>query len=163
MGGTAGALAAGAGAIGSIYAGQAQASSENYQADVASQNARIARQQANAREEQLRRDTGMALGEQRASAAQSGFDSSVGSFAALQMESAGNAELDALTTRYQGQLQSLSFENEARGHRANAKTAKTQGYLNAFGTLASAGARYGSGLTMPQTPTYSGTGAAGRG
>jgi hypothetical protein len=56
---------------------------------------------------------------------------SSGSFAELQAESAANAELDALTTRYSSTMQSMSLENEARGLRANAKTANMQGYLNA--------------------------------
>ncbi len=148
-------------AVGKIFASNSEAAAMEGQANIARQNAQIERQQANAREEQLRRNTALALGEQRASAAQSGFDSSIGSFADLQGESAGNAELDALTTRYEGQLQSLSFENEAAALKRNAKTARRQGYLNAFGTLASAGLNYGGALKMPTSSTTVGTMAGG--
>lgn len=123
----------------------------NYAADVAQQNARIAAAQGNAAEDQQRRINRMRLGEQRAAAAQSGFDPSSGDFAALQVESAANAELDALTTRYTGQMQAVSLENEARGLRANARTANMQGYLNAAGSLAGGFAKYGSDKMMPWT------------
>jgi hypothetical protein len=136
-------------AVGQIFAGDSERRSLNYQADIAQQNAKIAAAQGNAAEEQQRRISRMRLGEQRAAAAQSGFDPSSGSFAELQAESAANAELDALTTRYSSTMQSMSLENEARGLRANAKTANMQGYLNAAGTLSGAYAKYGTGSVMP--------------
>jgi hypothetical protein len=132
-------------AVGQVFAGNSQAAAAEGQANIADQNARTARLQANAREESLRRKSSLQLGEQRAAAAQSGFDSSTGSFAQLQGESASNAELDALTTRYEGQLQSLSFQNEAAGLRSNASTARKQGYLNAFGSLTQGSTKYGGG------------------
>ena len=93
---------------------------------------------------------GLALGEQRAAAAQSGFLSTEGSFAGLLGESKANTELDVLTSRYEGQLRALSFENDAASARAQAKQAKRQGWLNAASTLAQGGLQYGSGLKMPQ-------------
>lgn len=136
-------------AVGAVYAGDQSRKSANYAADVAKDNALSAAKQGNAAEEQQRRISRMRLGEQRAAAAQSGFDPSSGSFAELQAESAANAELDALTTRYSSTMQSMSLENEARGLRANAKTANMQGYLNAAGTLSGAYAKYGTGSVMP--------------
>jgi len=59
---------------------------------------------ANANEERIRQRSSQELGAQRAAAAESGFDPNSGSLAALQQQSAGNAELDALTERYKGQL-----------------------------------------------------------
>lgn len=136
-------------AVGSIYAGGQAAAAAEGQANIAAQNARTAQLQSNAREDQQRRSSSLQLGEQRASAAQSGFDSSSGSFAELQGESAGNAELDALTTRYTGQLQSLSLQNEAAGLRKQASVSRTQGYINAFGTLAGGAAKYGGAMQFP--------------
>ena len=136
-------------AVGAVYAGDQSRKSANYAADVAKDNALSAAKQGNAAEEQQRRISRMRLGEQRAAAAQSGFDPSSGGFAELQAESAANAELDALTTRYSSTMQSMSLENEARGLRANAKTANMQGYLNAAGTLSGAYAKYGTGSVMP--------------
>ena len=59
---------------------------------------------ANANEERIRRSNAMQLGRQRVAAAQSGFDPNSGSIATLQAQSAGQAELDALTERYKGDL-----------------------------------------------------------
>jgi hypothetical protein len=155
--GTVGAIAASTavGAVGSIYAGGQAAAAAEGQANIATQNARTAQLQANAREDQQRRASALQLGEQRAGAAQSGFDIGVGSFAELQGQSAGNAELDALTTRYTGQLQSLSLQNEAAGLRRQASASRTQGYLNAFGTLVSGSARYGAAMQFPGLMTES--------
>lgn len=57
-----------------------------------------------ANEDRIRRANAIALGRQRAAAAQSGFDPSSGSMAKLQSQSAGQAELEALTERYKGDL-----------------------------------------------------------
>lgn len=161
--GTVGAIAASTavGTIGSLYAGGQAAAAAEGQANVAAQNAITAQQQANAREDMQRRQSALQLGEQRASAAQSGFESGTGSFAELQGESAGNAELDALTTRYTGQLQSLSLQNEAAGLRRQASASRKQGYLNAFGTLTSGAARYGAAMQMPGMINRPGTGGFG--
>lgn len=59
---------------------------------------------ADANETRVRANSAQALGEQRASAVESGFDANSGSLATLQTQSAGNAELDALTQRYKGQM-----------------------------------------------------------
>jgi hypothetical protein len=59
---------------------------------------------ADANETRIRARSAQQLGEQRAAAAQSGFDPNSGTLATLQEQSAGNAELDALTERYKGEL-----------------------------------------------------------
>lgn len=139
--------------VGNIYQGEANAKAENSAGDIAQINARNARLQANAREETQRRHNALQMGNIRAGAAESGFDPSSGSLAALQTHSASEMELDALTTRYEGQLQSISFENEAAGHRASAKNARTTGVLNAFGSLFSNGANYfGAPRVGPPAP-----------
>jgi len=131
--------------IGAIYQGEAEAKNANAAGDLATMNARNARLQSNAREETQRRHNTMALGNLRAASAETGFDASTGSLASLQTKSAGQMELDALTTRYEGELQSISFENEANAYRAKAKNARKSGVLNAFGSLASSGASYMTG------------------
>lgn len=148
MSGT-GAAVLGAGA--SIYQGYQASEEAKAQADTAKQNAEIARKQAGAREELIRRHNRQKLSEQRAAAAQTGFNPNAGSLLELQGESAGNLELDALTARYEGQLQSLSFENEARNMRRKARGAATSGLLNAAGSLLGSplGKRYGSQSLAP--------------
>ena len=59
---------------------------------------------ADANEDRVRRNNAQALGEQRASAVESGFDANTGSLATVQTQSSGNLELDALTQRYAGQV-----------------------------------------------------------
>lgn len=129
--------------IPAIFAGNAEAAALEGQANVARMNARIASQQGGAREDQQRRENALRLGEQRAAMAQSGFDPSSGSALTLQGQSAANAELDALTTRYESQLQALSFNTQAANLKRQAKSARTTGYLNAAGELLKAGASYG--------------------
>lgn len=80
---------------------------------------RLGYQAADANESRIRRQTAYELGTQRASAAESGFDPSSGSFLTLQGESAANAELDALTARYQGQLN--AWQQDERMRRAEDK------------------------------------------
>ncbi len=72
---------------------------------------------ANANEERIRRANALRLGEQRAAAAQSGFDPSSGSLASLQSESAGQAELDALTERYKGDLNAWRADEQINRQR----------------------------------------------
>lgn len=128
-------------AVSSIAQGQAAGAQANAAAANAADNARTARLQANAQEEIQRRQNALRMGEIRASAAESGFDPSSGSLLALQTKSAAEMELDALTTRYEGELQSISFQNQAASYRAEGKAARRTGYLNAFGTLTSAAAK----------------------
>jgi hypothetical protein len=142
-------------AVGQISQGEAAGRAENRQGDLALQNATASRQQANADEERQRRMNALRMGEARAGAAESGFDSSSGSLAGLLVKNAGEMELDALTTRYKGQMEAISFENEAATHRANAKSARRSGYMNAFGSLMQAGASYGGGFGA-KGPGFSG-------
>lgn len=72
---------------------------------------------SNANEERIRRANRLRLGEQRAAAAQSGFDPSSGSLASLQAESAGQAELDALTERYKGDLNAWRADEQINRQR----------------------------------------------
>lgn len=104
------------------------------------------RLQANAKEDLIRQQSRQKLGEQRAAAVQSGFDPNTGSLLDLQADSAGALELDALTTRYEGTLQALSFSAQADNLRRQARGAQRSGYLSAAGTLlSSAGQIYGKG------------------
>jgi hypothetical protein len=128
--------------VGNVYQGESEGSRMNTAADVAAMNSRQALQVSNAREENMRRVNAARLGEIRASAAQSGFDPSSGSLAGLQVQSGKEMELDALTQRYEGIMQSIGFKNEEAQLRAGAKNARTTGYLNAFGSLMKNGANY---------------------
>ncbi len=135
-------------ALGAIYQGNAASAQANAAANTAAANARNVRLQSNAAEETTRRKNAMQMGMIRAISAESGFDPNSGSLASLQVRNAQEMELDALTGRYNANLQAISFDNQAATLRNQAKAARTSGYLNAFGSLAQGGASYSSALKI---------------
>jgi hypothetical protein len=122
-------------AVGDISQAESAGSAANRQGDIAYQNAQATRHQSSANEDTLRRRQALQMGQIRANAAESGFQPGTGSLAALQTKSAGEMELDALTHRYRGELQSIGYQNAGDSYRANAANIRRSGYLNAFGTL----------------------------
>lgn len=142
-------------AIGAIQAGQAAKEEANaraqaniYNAKVKDMQAGIARQQANAREDQQRRKARQMLGSQRAAISESGVGF-MGSALDIAEESATRAELDALTIRYEGDLESRGLLADAEQERYESKVNVMAGknamkgaYLSATGALLSGGARY---------------------
>jgi hypothetical protein len=108
---------------------------------IAEQNARMERQQAGAREELQRRRAGQVLGEQRAAFAQAGTGTG-GSAADVMAQSLVNAELDALTLRYEGEMRARGQEivstqktAEAASLGAAASSARRTGGIKALGTV----------------------------
>lgn len=139
--------------VGSIYQSQGEIAEADAAARGAETNVRLSRQQTSANEDRLRFQNALKLGQQRASAAQSGFDPSSGSLLELQGKSAGQLELDALTQRYEGNLRSMSLENEANTYRQRAKAARTSAYLKTFGSIMQAGSSYFGGSRIgPPAP-----------
>ena len=135
-------------AMGKIYEGNAAAAQSQAAANNAAQNANAVRLAGNAREEAQRRANAMHLGELRANSAQTGFDPSGGSLASLQSRSAAQLELDALTTRYDTELQSISLDNEAQSYRNQAKAQRRSGALGAVGSAISSVGSYFGGNAM---------------
>lgn len=128
---------------------RAQAQQQEYNATVARNNAKVAADQANAKEEAQRRHFNALQGQAIAGVAQSGtgFD---GSNLDLLKQNAINNELDALTIRYEGQNQARGLEAQAAQDmygasvsRMNASNAMTAGYFNAGANLLSGAAKYG--------------------
>ncbi|MBJ9709882.1 virion core protein, T7 gp14 family [Burkholderia gladioli] len=124
----AGAAVSGAGAL---MSGINQSNQYGQQADALDRNAALADAQAGQvfaqgvqREETQRAQAGQQRGAQRAAVAESGFDPNSGSALDVQVQSARNAELDALQTRYQGILQGTSLEDSARQTRYQASVAR---------------------------------------
>lgn len=122
-------------AVGQLYQGFSQGRAYSAAADNANANARNTRLQSSANEDRERRAARMQQGSLRAAAAETGFDPSTGSLADLQARNAGELELDILTERYRGELSALSFENEARSLKSQARAARTSGVLSAAGTI----------------------------
>lgn len=126
------AASAAAGIAGSIIEGQAQGAAHDANSRIAEQNRDIAHAQGYAREDQVRRRAAMILGAQYASTAQSGVDPNSGSAALALKQSATNAELDALTTRYEGLIQGFGYQRESVMERDAAKRSRKMGHVNAL-------------------------------
>lgn len=153
------AAAAAVKAIGAVTAGNSQAAgynasaaSHDFTADRLDENAQIAYQQAGVREDAQRRKGHQVLGQQRAAFAQSGIDSTSGSSALVQEQSADETNLDALYMRYEGNLQARGLKTQAeqeryggRIDRMNARTAKVGGYMGAATSALSFAASYARG------------------
>ncbi len=107
--------------------------------------ASVARRQAGLQEEALRRETQRQFGELRAVGAQAGLTESV-SFADVYKQAATAAELDALSTAYQGETEAQSLLTEAAITRAS-RPSWAQGILRA--TSAGLSGYQGAGGTLP--------------
>lgn len=129
-------------AIGSMQQGQAAKAAAGYNAAMMEQNATVERQQAGAREDAQRRQARQVLGAQRAAFAQSGGGMG-GSAADVMGQSAMNAELDALTLRYEGDLRARGMESQAASERYSGRSSAMAGYMGAAGSILSGAARYG--------------------
>lgn len=145
-------------AVGAIQQGQAAAAqgraqqqAQEYNAVVKEQNARLARQQAGAREEQQRRQTRQLLGQQSAALAQAGIGVGTGSALDIEEQSMVRAELDALTIAYEGDLQASGLLASAEQDRYMGEVAKARGenertasYISAGASILSGAASYGA-------------------
>lgn len=149
---TAGTAAA---AIGGIQAGNAAAASAragqnaaNYNAQMMEYNAANQRAVAAQQEDAQRRQARQILGAQRAAVSQSGIGL-MGSAADIMQQSATDAELDALSLRYEGDLRARGMLAEAEQSRyqgqisgMNARAEQTGGYMNAVGSILGGAGRY---------------------
>jgi hypothetical protein len=104
---------------------RADAAVAGYHADVATQNARTAGQQASVEEERVRRESRQFLGQQAAAIAQSGTGLG-GSNADVMRQDAALAELDALNVQYAGDLERRGLLQEAAGHRYTQQSLKNK-------------------------------------
>jgi hypothetical protein len=133
------ALSAGVSAAGAIAQGNASKAAANYNAAVARQNADIARANAAADADKQERQGRLLAGKQRAATGASGITPE-GSPLEVMADSALEAELDALTTRYRGELQARSSGQDARLQGMRGSADQTAGYIGA-GTALLKGAK----------------------
>ncbi len=127
VGSVLGAVGTGISVIGAIQGGKVEASSAQFNAD-------SARMEAQARETAQRTAAQRQLGSIRAGVSKSGATME-GTPLAVLSESAANAEIDALNTRYSGQREAALYESRGRN-------AKTAGYMRAGTSLLSSAGRY---------------------
>ena len=107
------ALTAFGSAAGTLISGIAQADRASREAGIAEANADIAKDQARRNAEAIRERALRLQGQQRAAAGASGIALDGSSFVDAIDDSAIQSELDALTARYEGQLQARSDRLQA--------------------------------------------------
>jgi hypothetical protein len=147
-------------AMGSVMTSMNQSANEDSQADanrynatIQRQNAQVASEQANAKEEVQRRKTNAIQGTQRAAMAQSGLGLSE-SMRDVYDESAMNAHLDALNTRYEGYMMNRGLtaqagmsDYQASIHDSNSARAMSSAWMGVASSLLSGAGGYMSGGT----------------
>lgn len=124
------------GAVGKIAEGNAAAAAANYNAKLAIQQGNTAAANAYTEAQMKRRETARRIGQTAAAIGSSGFTVQ-GTPLEVLSETAALGELDAQTIITNGLNKSRGFENDARLERLRGRTAQTQGYLDAAGTLLS--------------------------
>jgi hypothetical protein len=131
-------------AVGELQAADAQSEAHQYNADVAQAKMLTEQQQTTSRDEALRSKQAQILGQQRAAIGQAGVGLD-GSAAAITKQSAINAELDSMMTRYEGDLRAWGFQAERKQEKFAASTAKKEGYFKAAGTILNGAGNYFGG------------------
>lgn len=115
-----------------------------YNARLAELQGKAAGEQALATESIQRKENAQFLGKQAAAFAESGVGYG-GSALDVQAQSATDAELDALTIRYKGQLARLGFNADASMTRVQGRNEASQSYLLAGANLLKGFADYRKG------------------
>lgn len=126
-------------AVGSVVQGNQASAAANAQAQANDNAAKTAEAEAAVNEAAVRTQNSRLLGKQIASTGANGVTLS-GSPLDFTLDSLVDAEMEALTARYQGTTQAANFRTQAGMDRYSAKTAKTNGYLGGAAALISGGA-----------------------
>lgn len=151
--GTAASLAGAALAtVGAISQGKQASDAAKYNAKIAEQNALAARQQGAAQQEQQRKMAEKKMGSMAAAYSASGV-SYEGSPLDVLAESAGNAELDYQTIKYNTELKAMGYSNTSELENTRGKNATTSGYLNVASSMLK-GASSLSGPTITPKADY---------
>lgn len=168
---------AGMSAASSIAEGNAGYAQGMYDSGVARENARRARENAGqirlagqAAEEAKRREIRRSLGRSAAAISQAGIGGpGYGSAGAALKQAATEGEFDALNLRYgyasdayNQEVNALSYDAESQAARQRARMARKAGFMNAAGSLLSAGASYYGGSRARAAMRPGSAGTAGR-
>jgi hypothetical protein len=125
------AVTAGSQAFGAISTSKA----EKYNASIARQNQTTALAQAAEEANRVRRAGDRRLGTMRAGFGAGNIAASSGSAAAVLVDQARQTELDALTVKYQGDLQARQWASEAQAAKQRGKNALIGGFLGVGASL----------------------------
>lgn len=144
--------------VGTGIAASGAATNANTQAAIAEENARRAILGGEQQASQINRDARMAMGEQIASAAGSGFVPGAGTAADLITASSMNAARDMTAVRTRAAGQAQNYEMEAAAKRASAKAAMLNGMFGAVSDALASGAKARSDrLLIGAQENYRGT------
>lgn len=136
-------------AVGSIASGNAAARAGRRNGELLDAQA-VETRRATVNRENLARDrSARSLADQRAAMLANGVDPTSGTALIGVGQSAQDAEMDALTLRYEGLMQARGQNMEADNARYQGKAAKRQGYFGAAGSLLMAGSKYLGGTQAP--------------
>lgn len=148
-------------AVGTFQQGRARADASEFNAQIAEQNAALARQQGAENADRTRRE-----GRRRAGAIRAAFGASgvslEGSPIDVLTDQAVENELDALTAENQGLLQSTAFQNTASLDRANARNSRTGAIIGAGASLLSGASQIGSRTGFGTSPSRAPSGSSPR-
>ena len=122
-------------AIGSVAAGQAQASVAEYNAKVASLNAAAAYREGLAQAGATRDQFTDVAGQQRASLAKAGVDINSGTSAILGLETKRREETAAAVDIWRGATEQTKYLNQAGAYKAEASAARLSGMIGGFTSL----------------------------
>lgn len=131
-------------AVGSLQQGQAAKSASNYNAQIATQNAAIARQSAADKARQADRDTYLRLGSIRAAQGAAGGEGGEGSVLDILGDVAAQSELERQHVIYQGELRARGFSNDASLETFSGEAKQTGSYWKAGSELLSGAYNYKS-------------------
>lgn len=128
-------VSAGAGAYSTYQQGQFQKKAADYNAKVASNNAKLSQFQAQYDADRLRDRNRRLAARQAVSYAKSGVSIVEGSAYDVQYDSSVQGELDALTILYRGKTESTGYQSAAAYNRAVSANAKAMTPVNTGATL----------------------------
>lgn len=128
-------LAAFVKSAGALTEGNAAATSARYNAQIDNFNQTVTLQEGQIAENQVRRNAAQVIGQAEANAGASGFSSTSGSPVDVFQQSAYNAEIDALNTRYTYAMKARGYGMDAQLQRQRAAAAQEGGLLNASSYL----------------------------
>ena len=148
-------LALAATAVGAAGSATAKAQADKYNAQVDTNEANAARAQSVTQEDLLRNRNREIQGRQISAFGAAGVGYGGSSAGALK-ESAINQEMDALNTRYRGNLTAYGFETQAGLDNQDANNQIAAGAINTVGALA--GSKALSFSSSPSGATYAGSG-----
>jgi hypothetical protein len=136
-------------AVGSISGGQAADKAARRNGALLDEQAAETRRATTNRENLTRDRSARAMADQRSALLANGVDPTSGTALIGSGQSAQDAEMDALTLRYEGLMQARGQNMEADNVRYQGKAAKRQAYFSAAASLLSAGSKYTGGTQAP--------------